>query len=161
MAIYRDSPSVWRSRLPWIVGIIIVVLLGIGIGLIVLNARSNQASSDTGQTDVGAALDTIAQSLDVFDIEYPKVAKGTPAPQTGALGAIRKALDTLNSAQSSLIALDAQAFAMLQANLNLLNAALSAPAAVDMTAAVNDARTQIQTLRTRLAAPSVLPHAIK
>ncbi|MHB8625975.1 MAG: hypothetical protein ACYDEO_07210 [Aggregatilineales bacterium] len=157
VAIYRDSPSIWRSWLPWIVGGIIVVVLVIGIGLVLLNSRNNQARSDNGQASVSAALDTIAQSLDVFDVEYAKTVKGTPANQTGAPGAIRTALDTLDVTQTKLIALDAQAFAMLQANLNLLNAALSVPAPVDMTAALNNAKTQLQTLRTRLTDPSNTP----
>lgn len=129
-------------------------MIGIGIGLILLNARINQATIDTGQADVGTALDTISQSLDVFDVEYAKIVSGTPKDQTGAPGAIGRALDALSSAQSKLVTLDAQAFAMLQANLNLLNAALSAPAAVDMSAAVKDARTQVQTLRARLTSPA-------
>src|SRR5579864_7474751 len=63
VAIYRDSPSVWRSRLPWIVGGIIGAALIIVLGLVLLNARSNQATADNGQASTSAAIDTIAQSL--------------------------------------------------------------------------------------------------
>src|SRR5260370_38042032 len=103
VAIYRDSPSVWRSRLPWIAGVVGIVWI-MATTLVLLNARSNQAGPDSGQATVGTAFDTIAQSVDVFSVEYPKIAKGTPKDQTGAPGAIRTALDTLNASQSKLIA---------------------------------------------------------
>lgn len=157
VAIYRDSPSVWRSRLPWIVGGIIGAVLIIVVGLVLLNARSNQATADNGQASASTAIDTIAQSLDVFSVEYPKILKGTPKDQTGAPGAIQTALNTLNATQAKLIGLDSKAFAILQANLNLINRALSASPPADLSAPLADITTQLQTLRAHLPASSVTP----
>jgi hypothetical protein len=143
--------------LPWIVGGIVIVVVIFVVGIVLLNARSNRAATDNGQASVSAALDTIAQSVDVFSVEYPKIVKGTPKDQTGAPGAIRTALDTLNAAQTKLIALDPQAFVVLQANLHRINDSLSVSPPPDLSGPLAEITSQLQTLHAHLTGSSATP----
>ncbi len=142
MAIYRESPPAWRRYLPILIGIVALV-----VALLIILAISRPPAGDS--TDrIGASLDVIAQSVDLFSIEFAKVAKGTPAAQTGAPGAIDRAQAAFATAEADLRALDDQAASALAKDLAALKAALAAP-----TASVEDLTTDayIQILAIRRA----------
>lgn len=149
MAVYRESAPAWRRRLPLIAGALIILIVIIGA---VLLTRPRSDSPTDSKVIAGQAVDTIAQSLDLFDIEYAKIVKGAPASGTGAPGAIRKALDTLATTKSTLQALDSSAADKLQLLLNDLNSALSANPLPDITNTISGANAQLQMLR------AAIPH---
>jgi hypothetical protein len=119
MAIYRESPPVWRRYLPALIGIAAFV----AVLLIILSiSRPSPGAPDR----IGEALDVIAQSVDLFSIEYAKVSKGTPAGQTGAPGAIERALNAFSGVEADLRKLNDEAASALSNDLAALKAALGA-----------------------------------
>jgi hypothetical protein len=121
LAVYRESPSIWRRYLPVIIGVVVLVALALIIFVL-------SRSSSGGPTDqIGQTLDVIGQSVDVFAIEFAKVAKGTPPAQTGAPGAIDRALTAFAGSESDLRKLHESAAGVLAKDLAALKAALDAP----------------------------------
>lgn len=133
MAVYRESPPVWRRYLPALIGLAVLVA---ALLIILAVSRPNPVAADR----IGEALDVIAQSVDLFSIEYAKVARGTPAEQTGAPGAIERALNAFSSVEADLRRLDDTSTSALSNDLTALKAALSAPTNVDNLTADASAR---------------------
>ncbi len=149
MAIYRESPPIWRRYMPLIVALIVIV-----VTIVILIGLSRLASPPTAPTDkAGNALDVIGQSLDLFSIEYPKVAQGTPVSQTGAGGALDRAQSTFTGAESDLRALNAQATSALGNDLAQLKAAISTPS-THVDSILADAAGQLAQLRKMLPTPA-------
>ena len=147
MAVYRESPPTWRPYLPLAIGIVVVVAVLLII-LAIIRAQSN-APPDP----VGDALDVIDRSVELFTIEYDKVAKGTPAAQTGAPGAIDRALAAFKSVEADLRKLHPAATDALSKDLAALRAALSTPDA-KVGDVVADASAQVGAIRlARLSTP--------
>ncbi len=147
MAVYRESAPLWRRRLPLIIAITVILTVIIAAVLI----AQPRGSSTDNKTATLQTLATLSQSLDLFDIEYAKIVKGTPAAQTGAPGAIRKAIDALNGASGTLQPLNPTAFNRLQILLNDLNNAVSANPSPNVSDKMSDANAQLVTLRTALS----------
>lgn len=144
MAVYRESPPVWR-RYGIVIGGVVIVVLAVAL-VLVLNRIANQppAPVDKG----GNALAVIVQSVDLFGIEYTKIAQGTSKDLTGAPGAISKALTAWQGAQADLAKVDARAASTLADDLNKLKAALDKPVSSDVIdALVADANAQIAALK--------------
>ncbi len=120
MAVYRESPPVWRRYLPMLIGVAVLVA-----ALLIVFAVSRPTPVATDR--IGDALDVIAQSIDLFSIEYAKVMKGTPAEQTGSAGAIDRALTAFGSVEADLRKLDDTSASALSNDLMALKAALGAP----------------------------------
>lgn len=142
MAIYRESPPTWRRYLPFLIGA--VLLIGAILLLVVLNRAASNANPPTDR--IGDTLDVITQSVDLFGIEFSKIAKGAPAAQTGAPGAIDKALTAFTDIQADLRKLDEKAAGALLDDLDRLKAALNAPT-TDVDTLVADASAQVLALR--------------
>jgi len=123
MAVYRESPPAWRRYLPLIIGAVVLVA---ALTLVLILSRLSSTPAST--TDkVGDAISLIGQSADLFGIEYAKIAKGTPAAQTGAPGAIAKAQAAFTSVEADFRKLDAQSTDALAKDLKALEAALTTP----------------------------------
>ncbi len=144
MAVYRESAPRWRKRLPLIIAAIVILVVGI-VGAILVSRPSNVLVDPKATR--GVALDTLAQSVDLFGIEYAKVAAGTPPSQTGAPGAIRRALDTLTANHDALRASKPASFDALKTDLDALNTALSSLPAPNLDDRIADAVAQIAALR--------------
>ncbi len=141
MAIYRESPPLWRRYLPYLIGF--VVLLGAILLLVVLNRVASNTNPPADR--ITDALNVISHSVDLFGIEFAKIARGTPAAQTGAPGAIDKALAAFTDSQPDLRRLDDRAAEALLNDLNRLKAALNPPAS-EVDALVADASAQVSAL---------------
>jgi hypothetical protein len=149
VAVYRESPPVWRRYLPLIVGIVIVIA-----ALLILLGLNQLSMSVKPTVDVVSnALNLISQSVDVFDIEYPKVAQGTPVAQTGAAGALERAEGVFKGAESALKAIDPAATAALADDLAKLRKVLNG-SATDITPIINDANQQLFQLHNAASTPS-------
>ncbi len=123
MAVYRESPPAWRRYLPLIIGVVVIIT---ALALVlVLSRLSSKPAATTDNVD--DAISIIGQSADLFGIEYAKFAKGMPAAQTGAPGAIAKAQAAFTSVEADLRKLDAQSAEALAKDLKTLEAALTAP----------------------------------
>ncbi len=150
MAVYRKSTSPWRKRLPLVAAVAVILVL-IVIGALVINHNGNKAADP--KAALNNALDTLSQSIDLFDIEYAKIVAKTPASQTGAPGAIQRARDTLSAAQSTIHAANSAAFEHLQIDLNAMGAAVNAASSPDLSVQIADANQQIQVLRGSSSTP--------
>jgi hypothetical protein len=146
MAIYRESPSS-RRLIPIVAVLVIGVLLIVVVAVVVISSANSNAPQPT--VDAGlpaaAALDKIATSLDLFQIEYDKVKAGTSPNQTGAPGAITTALNTLAAAQS-LSKLNKVAYTDLQSDLSTLSMAMNTSPMVDVTKTLADVQKQMKLL---------------
>jgi hypothetical protein len=131
----------WRRYLPYLIGI--VVLLGAILLLVVLNRAASNTNLPVDR--IADALNVISQSVDLFGIEFAKIAEGTPAVQTGAPGAIGKALTAFVEVQPDLRRLDDRAAQSLFNDLSKLKAALNTPAA-EIDTLVADASAQVAAL---------------
>jgi hypothetical protein len=140
MAVYRDSPSPWRRYLPTLIVVVVIVVVVI-LGLLISRSSPGKATDR-----VGEALDVIGQSVDLFAIEYAKVAKGTPPSQTGAPGAIDRALAAFAGVEADLRKVDDPAASALSKDLTALKAALDMPSS-DVETPSADASAQIVALR--------------
>jgi hypothetical protein len=118
VAVYRESPPVWRRYLPIVIGVLVV--LAAVIAVIVLS----RATANVQPTSADP-LTVIAQSLDLFSIEYTKVSKGTPPAQTGAPGALARAQASYKEAQAALKKIDEPATTALGNDLTELQAILN------------------------------------
>jgi hypothetical protein len=141
VAIYRESPPLWRRYLPYLIGII--VLFGATLLLVVLNRAASNINPPTDR--IADALNVISQSVDLYGIEFAKIARGTPAAQTGAPGAIDKALVAFTDSQPDLRRLDDTSAEALLNDLNKLKAALNTPAS-EVDPLVADASAQVSAL---------------
>lgn len=84
----EDTPL----RQGWIIlAVLVVVGIAVAVGVIAGISGTRAVTVDP----VNKALDTITQSIDLFQIEYAKVRSGAVASQTGAPGAIQTARRTL------------------------------------------------------------------
>jgi len=144
MAIYRESPTRWRQRL---LAIIVAMVLVIVIAIVALLV-GRSVGGDPSKIVAHTVFDTVAQSLDLFSIEYDKARGGSALAQTGAPGAIRKAAFALTDAKDILRnANNAAAYDALQADIAALTTALNTSPLPDATVQINDANAQLAKLR--------------
>jgi hypothetical protein len=126
----------------------VIVVAALLIILAIIRTQSN-----TTTDPVGDALDVIDQSVELFAIEHDKVVKGTPAAQTGAPGAIDRALNAFKAVEADLRKLHPAATDALGKDLAALRAALNAPD-TKVGDVVADASAQVGAIRlARLSTP--------
>lgn len=131
--IYQRRRS--NTRLFTVIAVAAIAVIALVIFALTRNQGNPNAELDAARNRAQQAAD----GLDIFMIEYPKVAQGVKIEQTGAQGSLARARENFDAAKSVLARLDAAATRRVADALGQLDAQVKAQSPPGEVVALADA----------------------